>query len=149
MKTKDYLCVNPMGAFECFVTLKQNNIISPQFQPLLSKPKGDLIGVRVPVNTAMKGTSYVPFPDNHSCFAVDRLPLLTKNVRPQIRYQGAVYRVTPVHIETIRPGDTIVDPYGVIRTVCGGNIDNSIDGTLTIFGDSYRLGTEPVYRIEF
>lgn len=50
----------------------------------------------------------------------------------------------PVHIDTIRAGDT-VEHNGVFKTVCPGDLKSGFMGT-TLFGDSYRLGTQPVMR---
>jgi len=50
-----------------------------------------------------------------------------------------------IHISRIRPGDTILHN-NKDMTVCKNNIKRSFCG-ITIFGDSYRLGTTPVLRI--
>ncbi|KKN51765.1 hypothetical protein LCGC14_0619420 [marine sediment metagenome] len=50
--------------------------------------------------------------------------------------------VSKKHISLIRAGDTI-DHCGKHRTVCTKDIKRGFCG-ITIFGDSYRLGTIPV-----
>jgi hypothetical protein len=52
---------------------------------------------------------------------------------------------TPTHIDLISHGDT-VEHYGELRTVCSSDINSGFMG-VTIFGDSYRLGTLPVIRV--
>lgn len=58
------------------------------------------------------------------------------------------YIITPTHIGQIRAGDTIeID--GALYTV--GRNDIKHDGFMgtTLRGDSYRLGTVPVRKVEF
>lgn len=50
-----------------------------------------------------------------------------------------------VHISQIRPGDTIFHD-GHERTVCRENIKRDDFLGIGIFGDGYKLGTEPVLR---
>lgn len=52
----------------------------------------------------------------------------------------------PVHIDTIRAGDT-VEINGILKTVCPGDIKSGFMGT-TLFGDSYRLGAVPVIKVQ-
>lgn len=59
----------------------------------------------------------------------------------------AIKNAVKVHISEIRPGDTILHIDGNIRTVCRSNIKNNFMG-ITIFGDSYRLGTIPVKKLK-
>lgn len=57
---------------------------------------------------------------------------------------GSQFTRKPVHIDTIRAGDT-VEHNGVLKTVCPGDLKSGFMGT-TLFGDSYRLGTLPVMK---
>lgn len=59
------------------------------------------------------------------------------------------YTITLVHIDDIRIGDSVLCPDGRIRTVCRNNIKSSIFMGTTLFGDSYKLGTEPVKKVTF
>ena len=52
---------------------------------------------------------------------------------------------TPTHIDLIRPGDR-VEVCGQLKTVSPGDIRKGFMGT-TLWGDSYRLGTVPVQRV--
>lgn len=52
------------------------------------------------------------------------------------------YTVVDVHIDTIRHGDTIIMDGGP-KTVSSKYIKSGFMGT-TLYGDSYKLGTEPV-----
>mgnify|MGYP003403861598 len=52
-----------------------------------------------------------------------------------------------VHKETIRIGDCIVVD-GVMKTVSKGDIRSGFMG-ITIFGDSFKMGTVPVERCLF
>lgn len=53
-----------------------------------------------------------------------------------------------VHITAIKAGDTILHR-GRLRTVCKQDITTSPFTGLAIFGDSYKMGFEPVKRIDF
>lgn len=53
------------------------------------------------------------------------------------------HAIRPVHISTIKPGDT-VEHAGHLKTVCAADLKQSGFMGLTLFGDSYRLGTLPV-----
>lgn len=53
------------------------------------------------------------------------------------------YETRKVHISTIKHGDTILHVDGKISTVGRNNIRRGFCG-ITIFGDSYNLGTKPV-----
>lgn len=55
------------------------------------------------------------------------------------------YKTKKVHISTIKHGDTILHVDG-IRTVSNNNIKRGFTG-ITLFGDSYRLGTQLVDKI--
>lgn len=56
------------------------------------------------------------------------------------------YTTHPTHISLINLGDTIeVD--GVLHTVGRNDLKSGFMG-LTLRGDSYRLGTVPVLRVE-
>lgn len=52
------------------------------------------------------------------------------------------YHIKKTHISQIAVGDT-VEINGVLKTVCAHNIKKGFMG-ITLFGDSYRLGTLPV-----
>jgi len=52
-----------------------------------------------------------------------------------------------VHISRVRVGDAVLCTDGKVRTVCHNSFSNGFMGT-TLFGDSYRLGTLPVYVLE-
>jgi hypothetical protein len=53
-----------------------------------------------------------------------------------------------VHITQIQPGDTVFHE-GLVRTVCRRKITkDSFMGSM-LFGDSYQLGSKPVYRVAF
>jgi hypothetical protein len=56
------------------------------------------------------------------------------------------YTTHPTHINLVRAGDT-VEVDGKLRTVCQNDLKKGFMG-LTLFGDSYRLGTVPVLRVE-
>jgi len=51
-------------------------------------------------------------------------------------------KVAMRHITEIRPGDTVIH-LGLTRTVCRCDIHRGFMG-LTMFGDSYRLGSDLV-----
>lgn len=55
--------------------------------------------------------------------------------------------IKEVHISTISPGDTILDKDGIFRTICANNIKRSGFMGTTLFGDSYRLGTQRVKKV--
>ena len=50
------------------------------------------------------------------------------------------------NIDTIKNGDLIMCDNGDIKTVCNKDIKNGFMG-ITIFGDSYNLGSKPVKKI--
>lgn len=50
-----------------------------------------------------------------------------------------------VHISTIQPGDTVLH-YGEVKTVGIKNRKRGFMG-VTLFGDSYRLGTQLVKKV--
>ena len=52
-----------------------------------------------------------------------------------------------IHISRIRSGDTIYHN-NKMMTVCNENIKRGFCG-ITIFGDSYRMGTVPVLVVKF
>ena len=56
------------------------------------------------------------------------------------------YKIVEVHISTIKNGDTILHTDNKISTVCNKNIKTGFCG-ITIFGDSYRMGTQLVKKI--
>ena len=51
-----------------------------------------------------------------------------------------------VNINTIKPGDT-VRYNGDLRTVCRGDIKRDSFMGITLFGDCFRLGNQPVERV--
>ena len=55
--------------------------------------------------------------------------------------------ITEVHISEIRPGDTILHADGKIRTVCRNNVRRDSFMGISLFGDTYQLGTIPVKKI--
>jgi hypothetical protein len=55
------------------------------------------------------------------------------------------YETKPTHISFIQPGDTIIHN-NAITTVCRKDITMGFCG-LCLFGDSYRLGTKLVLRL--
>ena len=59
------------------------------------------------------------------------------------------YEVENVHISMMRVGDTILDTDGLLRTVCRNNIERDPFMGLSLFGDTYNLGTKPVKRVRF
>lgn len=61
----------------------------------------------------------------------------------------AIKNVVEVHISEIRPGDTILHTDGEIRTVCGKNITRDPFMGISLFGDSYRLGTIQVKKLNY
>lgn len=50
-----------------------------------------------------------------------------------------------VHISEVRPGDTI-EHLGLVHTVGRRNIKSGFMGR-TLYGDSYRLGQQPVRKL--
>ena len=56
------------------------------------------------------------------------------------------YEIKPTHISEIKPGDTVMID-GEMRTVGKDNIKTSTFMGITLFGDSYRLGTQPVQKV--
>ena len=55
-------------------------------------------------------------------------------------------KIEPVHISHISVGDT-VEHGGHLRTVSGNNIKKDSFLGITLFGDSYNLGTKPVSKV--
>lgn len=55
--------------------------------------------------------------------------------------------IKEVHISTISIGDSILCPDGKERTVSKGNIKRSEFMGISIFGDTYNLGTKPVKKV--
>jgi hypothetical protein len=58
------------------------------------------------------------------------------------------YKIENVHISRIKCGDTILHVDGCIRTVCKRNIRKNTFMGISLFGDSYKLGTQKVKRIK-
>lgn len=56
------------------------------------------------------------------------------------------YKIKPVHISTIKNGDTILHTDNKIRTVNDKFIKRGFCG-ITLFGDSYKMGTQLVKKI--
>lgn len=56
------------------------------------------------------------------------------------------FKIVEVHISTIKSGDTILHTDNKITTVCNNNIKKGFCG-ITLFGDSYRIGTLLVKKI--
>lgn len=61
--------------------------------------------------------------------------------------EDAIKNAVNTHISEIRPGDTILHSDGVVRTVCPKNITWSSFMGISLFGDTYRLGTIPVKKL--
>lgn len=61
--------------------------------------------------------------------------------------EKAIKNAVEVHISTIRSGDTILHTDGKVRTVCRNNITKDKFMRISLFGDSYRLGTLPVKKL--
>lgn len=55
------------------------------------------------------------------------------------------YEIKPTHISEIKQGDTVMIN-GEMRTVGKNNIKSGFMG-ITLFGDSYRLGSQPVQKV--
>lgn len=60
---------------------------------------------------------------------------------------SAIKNAVEIHISQIQPGDTILHTDGEVRTVCRSNIKVDNFMGITLFGDSYRLGTTPVKKL--
>lgn len=56
------------------------------------------------------------------------------------------YKIKEVHISAIKIGDIVYCPDGNIRTVGPHDLKNGFMG-VTLWGDSYRLGTIPVKKV--
>jgi hypothetical protein len=56
--------------------------------------------------------------------------------------------ITEVHISNVKVGDTVIHN-DVEMTVCRNNIKRDEFMGTTLFGDSYRLGTIPVKKVDF
>ena len=56
------------------------------------------------------------------------------------------HKIVEVHISTIKQGDTVICSDGNIRTVSNKFIKNGFMG-ITLYGDSYNLGTIPIKKI--
>lgn len=59
------------------------------------------------------------------------------------------YEIKLVNKNDIQVGDAILCKDGNIRTVCRNNINYDSFMGLSIFGDSYRLGYEPVKKVVY
>lgn len=59
------------------------------------------------------------------------------------------YTIKNVHISNIKIGDTILHTDGKIRTVCQNDIKKDAFTGISLFGDTYFLGTKPVKQIIF
>jgi hypothetical protein len=55
-------------------------------------------------------------------------------------------KLEPVHISQVSAGDTI-EHEGKLTTICANNIKRDSFMGITLFGDSYRLGTKPVQKV--
>ena len=56
------------------------------------------------------------------------------------------YKIKEVHISTIKVDEIVLCPDGIIRTVGPHNLKKGFMG-VTLWGDSYRLGTIPVKKV--
>lgn len=61
---------------------------------------------------------------------------------------GRDYALEPVHINFVRPCDTVFHG-GALRTVCASDIRRCSFMGASIFGDTYALGHTPVQRVVF
>ena len=59
------------------------------------------------------------------------------------------YTIEEINISQVRSGDTILHTDGLVRTVSDNNIKRSPFMGVTLFGDSYKLGTLPVKRLKY
>lgn len=59
----------------------------------------------------------------------------------------AIKNAVEVHISQIRPGDTILHIDGIVRTVCRSDIKQNSFMGISLFGDTYQLGTIPVKKL--
>ena len=57
------------------------------------------------------------------------------------------FKISEVHISTIKSGDTILHTDNKITTVCKNNIKHCSFMGISLFGDSYRSGTVLVKKI--
>lgn len=62
-------------------------------------------------------------------------------------FESAINNAIDVHISDIYPGGTILHLDGNIRTVGRTDIKRNKFRGITLFGDSYRLGTIPVKKL--
>lgn len=76
---------------------------------------------------------------NHRKTAPGGFPVLLK-------YKKMNYKIKEVHISTIKVDDIVLCPDGNIRTVGPNNFKKGFMG-VTLWGDSYRLGTIPVKKV--
>jgi hypothetical protein len=56
-------------------------------------------------------------------------------------------KIVEVHSSTISIGDIIICPDGFERTISKGNIKRDTFFGITIFGNSYKLGSNPVKKV--
>ena len=56
------------------------------------------------------------------------------------------YKIKEVHKSDIKPGNTILCSDGNLRTVCKEDIKRNNFTGITIFGDPYKLGYQPVKK---
>lgn len=61
--------------------------------------------------------------------------------------KDVIKNAVEVHISEIRAGDTILHTDGKIRTVCRNNIRKDNFMGVSLFGDTYRLGTISVKKL--
>lgn len=54
----------------------------------------------------------------------------------------------PTHISEVKVGDVVIASDGCERTVGRDDLKNGFCG-LTLFGDSYRMGTHPVIVVDY
>lgn len=66
-----------------------------------------------------------------------------------MRTPNEQYRVENIHISEVRVGDTILHTDGQLRTVCRNNIKRDQFMGISLFGDTYMLGTKPVKKVTF
>jgi len=57
------------------------------------------------------------------------------------------HKIIEVHISTIKKGDTVLCKDGFVRTIGANNIKYDSFMGHSLFGDSYKSGTEKVKKV--
>ena len=66
-----------------------------------------------------------------------------------MKAQNEQYKIENIHISMVKVGDTILHTDNQLRTVCRSNIKTDRFMGLSLFGDTYMLGTQPVKKVIF